>query len=105
MSDLIRCTSCRGSKKVAKLGGMIGDCNACKATGFIKVADKPKPIVIKEPESTHEIIEQVSEIVLPVIAEPVEATKEDIKAVAKAVKPTEPTKMIKQKRTYKRKTA
>jgi hypothetical protein len=39
MTDLKRCTNCRGMKKVAKLGGMIGDCNLCSGTG--KIADIP----------------------------------------------------------------
>lgn len=42
MSDvLVRCTSCRGTKKLAKLGGVIGDCNLCDGTGKIKESEKP----------------------------------------------------------------
>ena len=43
MSDveLIRCTACRGTKKVAKLGGIVGDCNTCDGTGKIDIKDRP----------------------------------------------------------------
>lgn len=65
----IRCPACRGSKKVAKLGGMIGDCNTCKGTGQINECDRPIiPIVVSElPAAT--IIEQVAET-LPITIEP-----------------------------------
>lgn len=35
MSDKVRCPSCRGAKKVPKLGGMIGDCNTCGGKGLV----------------------------------------------------------------------
>ena len=48
--DDIRCPACRGAKKVAKLGGIIGECNTCKGTGKIKACDKPVPVApIVEP--------------------------------------------------------
>ncbi len=40
--EMVRCTSCRGTKKLAKLGGVVGDCNICDGTGKIKASDKPK---------------------------------------------------------------
>ena len=63
MSDLIRCSACRGAKKVPKLGGMIGDCNTCKGLGQIKASDahvmvKPQPVPV-----VTEIIKAVSDCV------------------------------------------
>lgn len=43
MSETIRCPSCRGAKKVPKLGGIVGECNTCAGKGTILAADKPKP--------------------------------------------------------------
>lgn len=43
MTETVRCPACRGAKKVAKLGGMIGECNTCSGKGSILAADKPKP--------------------------------------------------------------
>lgn len=31
----VSCIKCRGSKKLLKLGGIIGDCSVCNGTGFI----------------------------------------------------------------------
>ena len=28
-----RCPTCKGAKKMPKIGGMAGDCNTCKGTG------------------------------------------------------------------------
>jgi len=69
MTERIRCTACRGSKEVAKLGGIMGECNACEGKGTILLADKP---VIVEPEIVEpvaELIAAVSEC-LPVAVEP-----------------------------------
>ncbi len=61
--DKIRCPNCRGSKKVAKIGGMIGDCNACLGTGSINAEDKPKPVLIEPIEQVTSIINQVADCV------------------------------------------
>lgn len=42
--EKLRCSNCRGMKKVAKLGGMMGDCNLCRGTGEIHAI---KPVVVK----------------------------------------------------------
>lgn len=63
MTDLIRCPNCRGSKKVAKLGGMIGDCNACKGKGTIAESDRPLKVVAESLPYTHDIIKATSEAV------------------------------------------
>lgn len=41
MTETVRCPSCRGAKKVPKLGGMIGECNTCLGKGTIFAVDKP----------------------------------------------------------------
>jgi hypothetical protein len=61
--DKIRCPNCRGSKKVAKIGGMIGDCNACLGTGSINAEDKPKPIPNEPSENVTSIIEGVAKCI------------------------------------------
>jgi len=60
---MIRCPGCRGSKKVAKLGGMIGDCNTCKGKGEISEDSKPVMVMAPIPEPVAEIVKAVSEAV------------------------------------------
>lgn len=61
--DKIRCPNCRGSKKVAKIGGMLGDCNTCVGTGSINAEDKPKPVIAVEDVCAKELIEKVADCV------------------------------------------
>ncbi len=64
MTESVRCPSCRGAKKVPKLGGMIGECNTCSGKGSILASDKPKPAINVEPEiSQNDIIDQVADCV------------------------------------------
>lgn len=63
MVDMIRCPSCRGSKKVPKLGGMIGDCNTCKGKGEILESDRPAPVVIPICEPKMDIAQMVVDCV------------------------------------------
>ena len=53
MTDSIRCPACRGSKKVPKLGGMIGECNTCTGKGTILAVDKPLKV---EPVTLEDVI-------------------------------------------------
>lgn len=63
MSDeLIRCTACRGRKRVEKLGGVIGDCNTCEGSGKIKLADKPVPVVSVADSNVSDVINAVSRV-------------------------------------------
>lgn len=73
MTEMIRCPACRGTKKVPKLGGMIGDCNTCKAKGQINIIDKPKAIIIEPIEPVENVIKEVAESV------PATSIEEDIK--------------------------
>ena len=45
--DKVRCPSCRGAKKVAKLGGIIGECNTCLGIGQINAADKVAIVILE----------------------------------------------------------
>lgn len=65
----IRCPACRGAKKVPKLGGMIGECNACKGVGQINEDDKPKPVIVEPPLCEADIIIQVANV-SPIIVDP-----------------------------------
>lgn len=56
MSESIRCPSCRGAKRVPKLGGMIGDCNTCIGKGTILAVDKPKPAVVVDNSSADSAV-------------------------------------------------
>lgn len=42
-----RCTTCNGTKHLLKLGGIYGECNACKGSGFVKAVKE----VVKEAKS------------------------------------------------------
>lgn len=64
MDELVRCNSCRGSKKVAKLGGMIGECNTCKGAGRIKPAEKCIYVAKELEIDDKAVILQVSEAVI-----------------------------------------
>jgi excinuclease UvrABC ATPase subunit len=81
MSETVRCIACRGSKKVAKLGGMIGDCNLCKGTGRMNDCDRPKPQVIPVDDS-QSIASEVAKAV-PVSKSEIQ---EEVKGVAEAIK-------------------
>ncbi len=61
--DKIRCPNCRGMRQVAKLGGMMGDCNMCLGQGQINAVDKPKPVIVEPIEVTSDIISQVANVV------------------------------------------
>ncbi len=63
MSEKIRCVACRGSKQVAKLGGIMGECNTCEGKGTILAADKPKMAEPEVVESVTAIVAAVSECV------------------------------------------
>ena len=60
--DKVRCPNCRGMKQVAKLGGMMGDCNMCNGVGQINAVDKPKPVLIEPVEAASDIISQVANV-------------------------------------------
>lgn len=64
MTDTVRCPACRGAKKVAKLGGVIGECNTCSGKGTILAADKPKPVIVTiEDAISKELINAVADSV------------------------------------------
>ncbi len=98
----IRCPACRGSKKVAKLGGMIGDCNTCKGKGQIKACDKPIMVMAPIPEPIADVIKGVSECVPASSPEP--TTQELPLPVSKMFPPAKPgVTESKPKNIYKRK--
>ncbi len=91
MNESIRCPACRGSKKVPKLGGMIGECNTCSGKGTILAADKPKPVIVES---------------LPGVTDIVNAVADCVPATTIENKPIEPDiKIDGKKALYKRKTA
>lgn len=93
--DKIRCSNCRGAKQVAKLGGMLGDCNLCLGTGSINVADKQKPVTIEPVAPATEIIKQVASVA---------AIRIDDKQKVEDVLPEEPQiKVDPKKAIYRRK--
>lgn len=67
MDELIRCNACRGTKQVAKLGGIFGDCNTCNGTGKIKAIDKPVPVIAVQSELVNDIIEATERVSVDVI--------------------------------------
>jgi hypothetical protein len=51
-------------KRVAKLGGMIGDCNLCSGKGEIREAERVKPVAITvEDVCSKELIHAVADCV------------------------------------------
>lgn len=94
MTELVRCPACRGAKKVAKIGGMKGDCNLCKGKGSVLGLEK---VEIKEPVKVEPVAELISQVADCVPSSTV--TPSDIVTL-----PVEPQIKIDPKRTiYKRK--
>lgn len=60
MSELVRCTACRGSKRVIALGGVMGDCKTCDASGKIKLIDKVVKIQDVTEITVNEMVEAVA---------------------------------------------
>ena len=58
--DKIRCSHCRGGKQVAKLGGMMGDCNLCAGTGLMNVSDRAQSVVNAPVENPSDLIKAVA---------------------------------------------
>ena len=92
MTDTVRCPACRGAKKVAKLGGMIGECSTCSGKGTILEADKPKPVLVQIDNTQAELIKAVAESVPATTIEPI--------AIVEPVVKIDPKKAL-----YKRKKA
>jgi hypothetical protein len=87
MDDKVRCPSCKGAKKVPKLGGMIGECNTCSGNGTILAVDKPQTVIVSEESNDKEILKAVASSVpasnldcVPLCAP---AIKQDVKVDAK----------------------
>ncbi len=99
MTDTIRCPSCRGAKKVPKLGGMIGECNTCIGKGTILLADKPaKP----EPVSLEDVI---SKELINAVADSVPASDISHPQDELLIQDAPDVKIDGKKALYKRKTA
>lgn len=94
MTDSIRCPSCRGAKKVPKLGGMIGECNTCIGKGTILLADKPA-----KPEPVT-LVDVISKELINAVADSVPATTIEVNP---AIEPD--VKIDGKKALYKRKKA
>lgn len=97
--DKIRCSHCRGGKKVAKLGGMMGDCNLCNGTGLMNQCDKPQSVVAAPVENASDIIKAVASVAAVKIEKPASEAVE-IEQPAMIQPKVDPKKAI-----YKRKTA
>ena len=94
--EMVRCPGCRGMKKVAKLGGIMGDCNQCQGKGQIKAVDK---VVVKtvEVEPVQDIKKAVAEAI------PFKAKEEPAKAVEVKEEPKPKAKIDGKKAVFKRK--
>lgn len=93
--DKVRCTVCKGSKLMMKLGAILGKCTLCNGKGEIDPSQIPQAVVVKlEPVVNREIIDQISNVV-PVVLE-----ESDLITVPKDVD----IKIDGKKAIYKRKT-
>jgi len=73
MTDIIRCPACRGSRRVPKLGGMIGDCSTCQGKGTILASEKPIPVKLEPQPVESVIVKSVADCV------PATTIEEDVK--------------------------
>ena len=92
--DSIRCSNCRGAKKVAKLGGMIGDCNLCLGTGLMAGDERSKAVTVEAVEPASDVIKAVASVAAI-----------QINKVEPVIEAVEPVKVDAKKAIYKRKTA
>lgn len=72
--NTVRCPACRGSKTVAKLGGVMGECNTCTGTGKIKEIDKPVAVMPIVDATATSIIDLVSQV-QPIQIDPLEISE------------------------------
>lgn len=121
MENLVKCPVCRGSKQAMKLGNIMGDCNKCSATGFVKmeVIEQDRKTVAdvlakaKEAQAEKEVIEQVSNVAIPfkptsesVTIPPIQEISSEASQIieaTKAVEVKEDTETEKRRMYYKRK--
>ncbi len=83
--DKVRCPACRGSKRVPKLGGMIGECDTCKGIGSINAEDKPVPVKSEPVPIVNDIIKATAEVIPHAITTDMESVDSD-KIVIESVK-------------------
>ena len=50
MSEIMRCDSCHGKKKLIGLGSIVKDCPACKGVGYVAV----EPIKVQSARKSKE---------------------------------------------------
>lgn len=62
MIEMIRCPACRGTKKVPRLGGVIGDCDTCKGKGQIELSNKPVKVIPESVADDVKIVAQVADV-------------------------------------------
>ena len=83
MTDMIRCPACRGAKKVAKLGGIIGECNSCTGKGQILASDKPVKVEPDVIPAIDNIVKAVADSVpassVPLCAPSATVLEQDVK--------------------------
>lgn len=90
--DKVRCPVCLGAKKVAKLGGMIGDCNNCKGEGTVEQEERLVTVVPVVNCDVDEIKKAVSNA-LPINVQ-VQKVVEPIKLEKKPVVKVDPKKVL-----------
>ncbi len=108
MTDTVRCPSCRGAKKVPKLGGVIGECNTCDGEGKIKACDKVIPIINEPAPELNDLIKATANA-LPVSEQVDNYLKAEIAVlhdiVDKTIPAGEAVKVDGKRAIYKRKKA
>lgn len=102
MTDRVRCPSCLGAKHVPKLGGMIGDCNYCKAKGDVLASEIVAPVVVEIETPTPEIVKAVSAAIPSQINRSI-PIKSDTAWINDIVTAKEPSVKVDPKRTTYRK--
>lgn len=57
--EMVFCPSCRGTKHVNGLGGIVKDCLFCNVTGKVTRDRLPEPVELDVPSDTMKIVHQV----------------------------------------------
>jgi hypothetical protein len=60
MSELIRCPTCGGRKRIIKLGGMSGKCDKCSGIGWID--EKSEKVIAAVKDMAKDVARETSEL-------------------------------------------
>jgi len=81
MTEFIRCQRCKGTKKIARIGGIVGECTACEGSGKMLASEK---VAIAEVVADEVIsVDLATAVADSVVSESVEAAENIVRIMPK----------------------